>query len=145
MSALELISGSRRSTRVVTRCAYSWPARRGQVWIASDGTGGCQPRRSSVISCLSGMAAEWKLTRPGDAPAPDDFQHNLHVVDIARRAVQLLGVCDGDLLLRCWLQADALVDREWRAIMRLTEALTRHDRLTGDECERIFRGTPRGA
>ena len=114
------------------------------AWVNPDGTGGCQPRgRGCVIGCLAGPYAEWKIARRTGLPTPADFQRSTVVADV-KRAIQLLGSDDHELLLRCWIEASQLLDREWRAVMRLTEALVRYDRLSGERAERIWRGTPRG-
>ena len=114
----------------------------GAAWVNEDGSGACQARRSSVISCLSGPVAEWKVSRPGDAPHPEDFRDCMHIADV-RRAVELLGSDNGDLLFWCWLQACELIDKEWRAVMRVAEMLAIRNRLSGAQIESIWRRTPR--
>lgn len=57
-----------------------------------------------------------------------------------RRAAAIIGSDDGGKLLAVWCEAKALVALYWDAIIAIAEALHRRGRLSGAECEAIWRG-----
>jgi hypothetical protein len=87
---------------------------------------------------MSGYCAEWRIARPGETPEPDDFGRNWAKEDI-RRASERIGSIDGDLLLMVWVEARRLIDAEWPAVLHIAEALQARGRLSGDQCDTLWR------
>ena len=75
----------------------------------------------------------------GRLPAPADLLRYRGATDL-RHARTCLGVEDGALLVQVRTVARRLIDDDWASVVRITEALQRHGRLTGEQVVSIWRG-----
>jgi hypothetical protein len=102
-------------------------------------TGWFKPRGiASAVTLMSGYVAEWRVTRPGETPDPDEFGQNWEKPDI-RRASERIGSIDGDLLLAVWIEARRLIDDEWDSVLRIAEALKVRGHLSGEQAASLWR------
>ena len=112
----------------------------GIVELCSNGREGyCRAQRpTSPSGCLAGFVADWTIERPGELPTAQDFRDNMNLTDVML-AAKRLGSDDPAQLFAAWCEAKTVLDAHWPAVKRVALPLWTHGRLSGDECEVIWR------
>lgn len=98
----------------------------------------CSETLDNAVGAMAGCATEWKVIYPGQIPSARTLLHYLWSDDIGG-AMEHLGTADGDLLVAVWLSARRLIDSEWDAVLRVATELQQRGRLTGEQCEALWR------